>query len=766
MVFSALALLAVPADAALFMKLDSMSPMSLEGCEKSHIIEIEATISSPPEGLELHNAYMTLGGDRMLDADCTEFGGSVLCSVRMPPTPGCTRDSEYTYSDNSLSVFVSYPDSAGLNTVETLSVNLPEIDVRQGYLNLDGIMEEASNRMSYALEGIGKTVLKMEGAIMNCTQLVTRLMSKTVTISMAYAEKGWVPGTYGHSVGATNYADTFAEKYDLMGGIDEAGGSLIGGVSSITDDVCDVLEARYSIENAAVSLQEISSDMHKCLEASQGVIDSGGHLGSEGDWFASVRDCITQKTGLISSEISKTGLESLIQEAHGRESNMSSSLSVFTKDALNISDVSSIGALKIYCDGKLANGGLCCEMSGYGQQEYSSVADCEMTQSKIIYMPGGCPEGNLTFAIKGPEEPEYHARDIGQFSEDASSASLFHWFGSITSAEGAYSFVLYCDDGDGAYTGSDRLISRTEIDYVRPSCVSASGSENCIGSVSAEDDCMCSYKGSLFFGNGANMKMEETMVEPRANRDYELKASKRFYRDSSDEPRCTMLGASEITLLSEKSCQLYAGDTVQENAIVHTLSPAIKTCSRDGYYAYFLYGNPKVMGTGSNCEEQRVFVNDKGFVHIANLREVTEEELAGFIDFDDLHEMYGNPVSASGISYQDNEEDLSEVYRKIREIYSQYDVGTIQFDNFYFCRGEVLNENCGRVPDEVADSLGHVMMDVMEYYTKTGFMPATKDAQIADNLIVTFYTEAPYSGSGLGVSGITRTIGIAYPIGA
>ncbi len=761
---TALALLAfaAPASASLLMTLDSTSQLSLEGCEKSHVIEISASVSSP-EGLELHNGYLTLGGETMLDADCTEVGGSIECSARIPPTPGCTRDSTHTYSDNSLSVVVSYPDSKGLINVEELYVPIPDIEVSQGFLTLDSIMEEGSARMEQNLESMGLIITDIEEAILECEELVTRLMAKVVTISLVYAEKGWVPTTYGHAIGAINYADTFAEKYALKEEFDEAGAEVIDDVSAITNDVCDVIENRHRIESAGISLQSIYIDMDDCLSVQQEVIDSGGHINRETEWFTSVRDCLLDNTNLVSAEISNNDLDNLMEEADAGESGMMSGLSIFTKGFLNISEISSLGALKIYCDGSIANGGLCCERSDYSGQAYSSISDCTETKSSIIYMPGGCPEESLAFGVKGPNEEDYHSRDLSLFAEEFSASELFREHGSLGPTEGIYSFVLYCDDGDGTFGESDRMISMTEIEFMRPSCVSSSSNDNCIDAVSAEDDCKCSYKGSLFFGNGANMKLEDAMIGPMANRDYELKASKRFYRDSSAEPRCTKLGDTEIQMMSDKSCQLYAGETIPEDAVVHTLSPPIKTCSRDGYYAYFLYGNPKVMGTGSNCIDQRVFVNDKGFVHIANLKLLTEEELAGYIDFDELYEMYGTGVETSSLSYQG--EDLSDVYSRIREIYSQYTVTTMQFDNFYFCKGTELNENCGRVPDSVADGFDHVLMDVMSYYTATGFMPATKDGQIADNLIVTFYTEQMFFSGGYQTAGKPRMIGTVYPLG-
>ncbi len=753
---------AYPVNASLLMTLDSTSQLSLEGCEKSHVIEIYASVSSP-EGLELHNGYLTLGRDMMIDADCTEVGGSISCSVRIPPTPGCTRDSTHTYSGNSLSVVVSYPDSGGLVNVEELYVPLPDIKVRQGYLTLESIMGDGTDRMEQNLESMGLIITEIEDAILECEELVTRLMAKVMTISLVYAEKGWVPTTYGHTIGTINYADSFAEKYQLKEEFDEAGAELIGEVSMITDDVCDVIENRHRIESAGISLQSLYIDMDDCLSVQQRVIDSGGHLSRETEWFTSVRDCLLESTNLVSAEIRNNDLDDLMSEADSGESGMLSEISNFTKGFLNISEVSSLGALKIYCDGSIANGGLCCERSSYSGQVYSSIADCTETESSIVYMPGGCPEESLVFGVKGPNEDSYHSRDLSQFDGEFGASELFREHGSLGPTEGTYSFVLYCDDGDGSFGEPDSMISMTEIEYMRPSCVSSSSNDNCIDAVSAEEDCMCSFKGSLFFGNGANMKLEDAMTEPMANRDYELKASKRFYRDSSAEPRCTKLGDTEIQMMSDKSCQLYAGETIPEDAVVHTLSPPIKTCSRDGYYAYFLYGNPKVMGTGSNCIDQRVFVNDKGFVHIANLKLLTEEELAGYVDFDELYEMYGTGIEASSLSYQG--EDLSDVYRRIREIYSEYTVTTMQFDNFYFCKGKELNENCGRVPDTVADGFDHVLMDVMSYYTATGFMPATKDGQIADNLIVTFYTEQMFFSGGYQTAGKPKMIGTAYPIG-
>jgi hypothetical protein len=290
------------------------SPAWFDTCEEYNTLNVVMHVANQPNDMNAENVFATVGGEAAAYVSCRESRGTYLdsnitfnCSIRIPPIDTCTHGVTYNYSDNSISLIISYDNGDRGTVLQTLTAPLPEFFILQSYRSIYEITEDAMNQMNMVLDKIMSLTEETMDIVYQCIklQIAAFIMNIALTIALGVAGGKSIPEDAPE--GTTWNWEGFGQ------GI-QAGSTIGKSFSDIIGAICDAMEKMQQIMIKYQEMQIEKIKMEMCLALMQHAMDSGRCKGQEESCFDQIVSCLghlSDMTNLmkdidgLSDEISK-----------------------------------------------------------------------------------------------------------------------------------------------------------------------------------------------------------------------------------------------------------------------------------------------------------------------------------------------------------------------------------------------------------------------------------------------------------------------------
>jgi hypothetical protein len=266
-----------------------LQPVNFNSCEDVNKVSVLMHVKNQPSGMDIENTFATVGGEAARYLNCYEsFGGflesniTLNCTIGLPPITTCSQGQTYNFSDNSISVVISYNDGNPKKVLQTLSADLPDFFITQDIRSLYDITEEAMDQMRAVLDNIMTLTEQLAESLMSCIkmQMVVFIAGMVMTIAM---------GLLGGGVFSKGN-----QPFDFQGfgeGI-RTGGEMTSQFNTIAGKMCDIIQKWGQIEIEMQRIQIEKIKMNLCLGIIQHKLDRGDCRGEEEGCFDQVVNCL------------------------------------------------------------------------------------------------------------------------------------------------------------------------------------------------------------------------------------------------------------------------------------------------------------------------------------------------------------------------------------------------------------------------------------------------------------------------------------------
>ncbi len=571
------------------------TPVSFQSCEEINKFNVLMHVDNRPSSMDIENKFATVGGEAARYLSCSEERRLVSegngttaempdtdytlnCTIGIPPISTCSQGEAYNHSGNSISVVVSYENGEQGKVLQTLTADLPEINIYQSYRTLHDITEDSMSQMRGVLDRMMDIQEKMMDAVEKCMkmQMMVMLISIGLTLAMGL-------------VGAGAFSDqemNFNQRMDGFAQGVEAGGKVSSSLSGFINEWCETLQKQAQIEMKMQEYQMEKVKMMQCLDIAQHALDSGQCRGQEEACFDNIRSCMNfnDMNGILEDITSlSSGIGEDFQQMGGYLSDVAEA---FGDGPWNRKDDRyqylwlGVRGYTYYSSStpvEVGNNDIICNYAG---TEYGS--QCRDTQLVVKYRkPEGCENAlvRLTDSTGGSVGPGWESLCL---NNNNCEVTLGEGFSSTDQAK-EYILSLYCSE-DTYYDDSDDLEeSRTfSIAPVK------------------QNTCMCTYEGNDFSGalKGTSGAPSGSSCGHALNRnvrisvgtDYLYKEVIMVGGDTKIERECkvggeTILKTAVPTNTNGREMMVYGGYEYW-NVVVEEEACDADDCCSDGYEGY------------------------------------------------------------------------------------------------------------------------------------------------------------------------------------
>jgi hypothetical protein len=283
------------------------SLLSFGTCERSNRVNVKAHIENNPSNMRVEQIYAIVDSndarvfckkeDNPLLVNETSPQMTYNCTVYVPKVPDCSKGVVYTYTENSISFFISYRDGESRKTLtKELSATLPAIELTQSYASLHDIISESVDEMQASLDRTLEIAQSMMDWYDSCLEMAQALMWISMTATLASAAIGvW---------GMTSFKGSedipiVGFEYDGEGWSGEDVGQLVQGVSQAGGKAveswmkyCELVSKMYELDMKIESIKLEQIQMNLCIRTHQHNMDSGNCVGREEGCFNAIVSCV------------------------------------------------------------------------------------------------------------------------------------------------------------------------------------------------------------------------------------------------------------------------------------------------------------------------------------------------------------------------------------------------------------------------------------------------------------------------------------------
>ncbi len=356
------------------------APVAFDTCEIPNDLEVKAHIDNEPAGLKMEAFSAIINGENARIVSCKQDfsvfqNRTFTCTITIPEEDKCSQGDVFQYTPNSLSLFVSFNDGTNKKT-ETLTAQLPDIEVTQSFRTLFDIGEALSNRV----EKIVNKASSIASKIAKSAELCAKLQLIGLLASMAFLGFGFAKGGNPFSKGGFDVAEA-------KEGIAVANSFSFALQSSIST-YCQSVLSFNSIQLKILQIEGIEAQVQTCIQGYQHNLDSGACRKQESACFNNIVGCLNNLNSI--NAISN----SIQQQAAATSQNIISSLAT-VNSALNYNTGTVGDSLIVYCayPGSIGTpSDSCCRYGGQNQQgqciekEFSVVVN-QQQQAPAPYYP-------------------------------------------------------------------------------------------------------------------------------------------------------------------------------------------------------------------------------------------------------------------------------------------------------------------------------------------------------------------------------------------
>ncbi len=365
-----------------------MAVVHFTSCEKANTVNIKAHVENQPSGMIVENIFGIFNGETAEYISCTpEMGiittpnytgpvewNSYNCSLIVPAEQQCSQGQTYTYSNNSLSFFISYTNGLGKRETQILTQPYPDVTITQNIRTLYDIMQDAISRMKGKLQ---ETITLMEDLIKMWEDCLDMLIALTIVMVIGTI----VAGVIGAKTGGT---EGFSETVKASSAASTA---VITTLMGICEIMGKVIQLRINMKETEIDFIR----METCIEVYQHQMDTGMCDRNAEGCFNAIAGCI--EFGEINSFINSAqsigrDINSQVQRIGNAWRNVGETVEGLSFGAQGE------GAISFTCS---PGGSYCCgyvprTTTGAGQNQYqlqtvsltmASLKNCERPSIKI-----------------------------------------------------------------------------------------------------------------------------------------------------------------------------------------------------------------------------------------------------------------------------------------------------------------------------------------------------------------------------------------------
>ncbi len=261
------------------------APVWFESCEELNKVYVLMHVRNQPSDMRSENVFATVGGEAARYVHCRESTGIYLdsnitfnCTIGIPPILTCTQGQTYNYTNNSISLVISYDNGERGRVLQSLTYDLPDVYIHQSIRSIWDIMEHAKNDMRLVLNRIMDLTEQMADRIHQCIkmQILVMFFNLVLTIALGYAgyksdNGGWKG--FGEGV--------------------QAAGTIGTAFSTMVKSICDMYQKYIDILIDLQELQLKKITMETCLAIAQHDLDTGRCRGNEQECFNNMISCLS-----------------------------------------------------------------------------------------------------------------------------------------------------------------------------------------------------------------------------------------------------------------------------------------------------------------------------------------------------------------------------------------------------------------------------------------------------------------------------------------
>jgi hypothetical protein len=275
------------------------APVHFDSCEQTNKVYVVMHVDNEPAGMRAQNVYAVVNGSAASYASCREISDEFVeanttfnCTVRIPPVPTCRRNTTYRYTNNNISLVISYDNGDRGRLLRSLSAYLPDFSSSQSTESIYEIMDRAKNDMEVVLNNIMDLTEKMADNLYRCINLQLWIIAINLIGTFVFGFIGMGTTDDSKWKGFSEGAMTWAT----------AGQHLATGVEKL----CNMYQKYYEImiEIEELHLERIGMDT--CLRIAQHDLDIGRCMGHEQECFNQMLGCLDRLDDMrsIRNEIS------------------------------------------------------------------------------------------------------------------------------------------------------------------------------------------------------------------------------------------------------------------------------------------------------------------------------------------------------------------------------------------------------------------------------------------------------------------------------
>ena len=262
-------------------------PVRFSSCEEINKVNVLVHVRNQPTDMDIENYYASLGGEAARYIACSQTRGIYLdsnvtlnCTIGIPPIDTCSQGMTYNYSNNSISLIISYKDGQKRKVLQTLTAGLPEFYIHQTIRSLYDITEDAQRQMRQVLDNVIALTEKTMDTLEKCIkmQMIVMIINLVMSLAMGYAG-----GSAAKAEGG--------EFFDGFGKGMQTGSEIGKSFSEIIAKWCDTLKQMNEIELKLQKMQMKKIAMEMCLAINQHHLDSGDCRGNEDKCFSEMTGC-------------------------------------------------------------------------------------------------------------------------------------------------------------------------------------------------------------------------------------------------------------------------------------------------------------------------------------------------------------------------------------------------------------------------------------------------------------------------------------------
>ena len=237
---------------------------------------------------------------------------NINCTMLVPPEGECSQGITYSYTNNSIGVFVSFRDGIGKVVTQTLISSIADASTTQSYRSLYEITQDAVEKMQDNVQKSLDLMKKLMDWIKICITMSIVLAIVEVGATVLVAARAGEGEHFMDRVGTERWKNSVA-----------AVGAASTAINTIWGNICNLIQLYYQAAQKNIEIEAEMLKMDVCIQVYQHMLDSGRCVTMGLDsCFSGLRSCVNY--GAISSAMS--GMNSVMGQASAATMNIGNAI--------------------------------------------------------------------------------------------------------------------------------------------------------------------------------------------------------------------------------------------------------------------------------------------------------------------------------------------------------------------------------------------------------------------------------------------------------